>query len=111
VQQCLVKSAVTLGLDPSSQGFLHRKHHRNHAHNHNNNNHHHDSNSSTPVTPVKTEYNVPSPPTTPNNFNHNKVNRKTNINCRKFHYFINNYKSPFLSFNLYKMFNYDFTNG
>lgn len=73
VQQCLVKSAVTLGLDPTSQNFLHRnhhKHHRNHVHNHNNNNHHHDSNSSTPVTPVKTEYSVPSPPTTPNNFHH-----------------------------------------
>jgi len=93
VQQCLVKSAVTLGLDPSSQSFLHRnhhKHHRNHAHNHNNNNHHHDSNSSTPVTPVKTEYNVPSPPTTPNNFNHNKVNRKTNINFRSLQYFVIN---------------------
>jgi hypothetical protein len=75
---------VTLGLDPSSQSFLHRnhhKHHRNHVHNHNNNNHH-DSNSSTPVTPVKSEYNVPSPPTTPNNFNHNKVSQtKKNLLC------------------------------
>lgn len=80
MQQCLVKNAVTLGQDPTSQNLLHRKHHKHHRnHSHNNNNHHHDSNSSTPVTPVKTDYNGPSSPTTPNNFNHKVSFTKKNI--------------------------------